>query len=928
MELINTTPFLFAPITGQINFPKHSLTFIVKATFDLKINGKVTIAEEQLFPTGDEHYPDDEEQTGSIRYESDFAHFKPHADILLVGKCHTPNKKPMTVCPVILNVGNAEKKLAVFGNRVWKNTVLNPETTEAVPFSEMDLRYERSFGGADYKLNPVGRGYCKADVTIAENALPVPNIQNPNDLVSLPTQEKQPAGFGPINRSWSLRQDKMGSYKGTYLKERWPWLPEDFDWSFYNAAPLNQQVPGFLKGDERLYLENLHPKFSQYHTSLPRIRPRCFTRRIDPANKKKFFDEVDLNLDTLWIDMEAEKLVLVWRGWCPVIDDDYEELLNIFLISEALTQTPASLEQCHEQFIEERKKQDEMWGLTPEEPETIEDDESINKVTQIDKETKKASSPKLDPKELESQINAFLAKIGFDITNLPPETQAQIKQQQAELLKKPTETDTTKSTASEQEAQDAALTGSFADLGVDINNLPPLSDKAKQEQLRFFKEMGLEDVDTAPDAQGEKYAMMMAALLPKIGINPENLDPLIKQAKPQLAELKFDMSPVSKTANEEQHKTDQAEKNLAEKLVLQQRLDNNESLANEDFSGKDLSGLNFNNANLNGAIFIGSNLSNTNLENTNLTQATLNTANLSHAQMKGADCTGADLSHTQMNDVIATNAVFRTTLLTGAILNAADLTGADLTAANLSNAELNKVTLKQACLNDADMSNTQLVEAHLDGAELNDTNFEKSKALDSHWIQVSSKDANFCEADLSNSVFTEASLIAADFSQCRLSGANFQSANLTEAKMEGVNAENSTFFKANLTKIRASDYSNFSNTNFSRAIGNESIWKQANLNHADFSYAQMHSANFVKASLCEANFTAADLKFASFLKADLTQAKMVQMNLFKGSLEKANLKQADLRGSNLYGVEFLNAHLEQTVILGANLKSSKLENAG
>ena len=38
-----------------------------------------------------------------------------------------------------------------------------------------------------------------------------------------------------------------------------------------------------------------------------------------------------MNLDTLWIDMEAETGTLVWRGWCPVRDIDQSDLEHIYL---------------------------------------------------------------------------------------------------------------------------------------------------------------------------------------------------------------------------------------------------------------------------------------------------------------------------------------------------------------------------------------------------------------------------------------------------------------------------------------------------------------------------------------------------------------------------------------------------------------------
>ena len=75
------------------------------------------------------------------------------------------------------------------------------------------------------------------------------------------------------------------------------------------------QVDGYLRGDEALYFENLHPAISSYHSHLPSIRPRLFVHRPENhVQQNPVFFEPKLNLDTLWVDMETEKLVLVWRA--------------------------------------------------------------------------------------------------------------------------------------------------------------------------------------------------------------------------------------------------------------------------------------------------------------------------------------------------------------------------------------------------------------------------------------------------------------------------------------------------------------------------------------------------------------------------------------------------------------------------------------
>ena len=97
---------------------RYILTPIVKGTFELCQDAVAEPAVTQLFPTGDEPYADDAESTGSPRYSSDFARYKPRADLLVVGTCHPPGG-PVPSCTVGFQVGQRGKTLRVWGNRSW-----------------------------------------------------------------------------------------------------------------------------------------------------------------------------------------------------------------------------------------------------------------------------------------------------------------------------------------------------------------------------------------------------------------------------------------------------------------------------------------------------------------------------------------------------------------------------------------------------------------------------------------------------------------------------------------------------------------------------------------------------------------------------------------------------------------------------------------
>jgi hypothetical protein len=271
VDIFNDTPFSFGFNAGRMPFPGHSLTLIVKGTFDLVPDGEVTLSEEQQLPTGDEFYEDDEEMQGGPRYASDFAYFKPRADLSLSGHCHASKGTLAPARRVTFQVGAVVHSLIVYGDRHW----IGPVATDPEPFSKIPLRYDYSYGGKGYKKNPIGRGYAKTKDENGGVKRYLPNIMQPGEQMSTPISRLEPVGFGPIHREWDQRKSMLGSYKGKYLKTRWPWFAENMDWRYFNAAPDGLQTE-FLRGDEALYFENLHPEIQNYRSKLPGLKTRCF----------------------------------------------------------------------------------------------------------------------------------------------------------------------------------------------------------------------------------------------------------------------------------------------------------------------------------------------------------------------------------------------------------------------------------------------------------------------------------------------------------------------------------------------------------------------------------------------------------------------------------------------------------------------------
>ena len=273
-----------------------------------------------------------------------------------------------------------DKPLTVLGERSYKRAarvmrtaavlakatsigLLRPSSwivTEPSPFTSLPMRYEFAVGGAvriakadpasasipeEHRLgesetgdaahqvcesNPLGRGFAPLwYLTVTRKAeLPAPRIVYPSETLNaarfwdsvngkaLP----RPAGFGPIGRAWLPRRRLFGKFeeKSTWCERDVPRLPMDFDYSYWNCAPEDQQCK-LLRFGEVFTLQNLfkadHPavvlkdgvgvvRFALPQQAFPLLAGNA-TGEVRYAR---------LHIDTVFIDADLGRVELVWRG--------------------------------------------------------------------------------------------------------------------------------------------------------------------------------------------------------------------------------------------------------------------------------------------------------------------------------------------------------------------------------------------------------------------------------------------------------------------------------------------------------------------------------------------------------------------------------------------------------------------------------------
>ncbi|MFX0198778.1 MAG: DUF2169 domain-containing protein [Candidatus Hodarchaeota archaeon] len=333
MIITNDTPFPAFALPSMGPEDKPILTVVVKGTFFIRPNETATIAPQQdpIF------FADqllDPEKGGSTRFEDDIAPFKPRADIAIVGKAIAPDNRPVHMLEVGFRMGQIKKIIRVIGNRFWRTRGLfsHMEPSKPEPFTEMDLIYENAFGGMDLKWgdycpdNPVGKGIFhkknkKKDIELK----PLPNLEDPHHLIQSWNDRPKPMGFGYIGKGWAPRLKFLGTYDEKWKEERFPQRPRDFKFDYFNAAPLDQQVDGYLKGDEKVELFNLTPN-GQTQFQLPGIQPKVSVTKFGAESMS---EKVMMNLDTLCIIPEDEQFYLAWRGILSIKDIVAEEIKKI-----------------------------------------------------------------------------------------------------------------------------------------------------------------------------------------------------------------------------------------------------------------------------------------------------------------------------------------------------------------------------------------------------------------------------------------------------------------------------------------------------------------------------------------------------------------------------------------------------------------------
>jgi len=289
-----------------------------------------------------------------VQFESDFVPFKLATDIVFNGKAYAPGGVPESKVVAWIAVGDYRKTITVIGDRVCHFRAGSvPAFGDPKPFTDLDLQYERAYGGVDiysdkripfpYMRNPLGRGFVVKNIEKMIDGLLLPNIEDPATPLTperlccddFTAWERQPlpAGLGWFPKTWLPRAQLAGIMPGDRQVEQELWQaytklvpPEhrdlyaktrlaDMDFRFFNGASSGLALP-FLKGDELIRMANL-TREGQSLFYLPGDKVKI---GIDLGTG---IMEPEVFIHTVMIRMEDKQVDIVWRGAVPYSGPDW-----------------------------------------------------------------------------------------------------------------------------------------------------------------------------------------------------------------------------------------------------------------------------------------------------------------------------------------------------------------------------------------------------------------------------------------------------------------------------------------------------------------------------------------------------------------------------------------------------------------------------
>lgn len=367
MKIRTTSPTeTVLQVSGETARGEPVLSVLVKRTYRVDARGRADFDVPQLPLSAAEVDPS--RQAFLIR-DADVYPVKPLTDIVVIGHAYGPGKSASFTAE--LRAGKVQKALRVTGDRraALEGTRIlfsDPEPVDRVPLS-----CDRAYGGRDsaaearhglpwealqpylpkemdvrahspylYPRNPWGRGYVVEATRESLEGLALPNLEDPEDLLTPDRLVASSVGRWPERPlPWYLGWQSHAAFpRIAYTGAARPFDPppggfaevarglappgfprlgpvrEVFDDRFWNGASAGLAVGPLGAGIDgvRFELANMHPTSRAWGFSLPRATPR-----IQVDGRGGAMVETAPVVSSVVIEPDLDLVSVVWRGTAP-----------------------------------------------------------------------------------------------------------------------------------------------------------------------------------------------------------------------------------------------------------------------------------------------------------------------------------------------------------------------------------------------------------------------------------------------------------------------------------------------------------------------------------------------------------------------------------------------------------------------------------
>lgn len=787
------------------------------------------------------------------------------------GSAHAATVTQQGGMAVRVCMGELDKILHIYPPRHWRKDLLGWRSQLNGVLTVLPLDLGAAYGGAGSQDNPGGIGYVP-DALHAEG-LALPQIESPSTPLRAPWDRAPVASFLPLSPQSSERRAFLGTCDEAWQKLRAPFVPIDSDPRWFDEVAQDQCKWGYWSGHENWLAHGMHPTQGQVTGRLPGLRLRLFVQR-HPKDSAEVaaIEETELDLDTVWLFPDEERVLLLYRVEVAVEDIDGDDLAGLAAVCERPDDEAKTAEYWKTKLWPQRSARTQSTSVTR---------VPFRPVPHV------ASQPlSAELAELMIEINEQLASYGVELEKLKTPV-ATISAQERDIcqldfvtlvdpLRRRTDC-VYASLVTKFNTSEGAQVPPAGVLLVDLTGVESLEDALTRWQAGLDEQMiqlnrALEGI--SPDVLAQLRTQELACSLTVeqsisdlavVGLQA-SMDGSNADYAKYLALLEAELAPLQKDISKHDlavfTSVTPEEKSAWTRELVQAACSFRQALDGEQLVALDLSRMEL----------TAVNLGNCTLQDCKFNGTALGESNFKGAQLTNCDFSDADLSMADFADTILERCLFLR--IKASQLNLADsyVADCDFTRADLSASKGMRGTFTRCHFNNAQM-----------------------RAVD--WSR-----GNWSHSDLSGALLSDSKLGNTQMRACQMDEVNLSAAHLHQADWSYVAGSNINFNNAQLQNWRLEPGCQLPGVRLDGADLTLASLQGANLSRATLRNACLVSALVMRCDLSDSDAYRVDGRGVDLSSSDLTRAQLIGANLFEARLRKVCLEGADLSGSNLHGV--------------------------